>query len=122
MRLPNLTTTHGGTQLQNLNYQDDNVGNVQTITDTERSETTDNQYEDLNRLLSASVSNGPNPYSQGFQYNPIGNLTQRTTNGTTTSFSYNGDGARLKKVVSGWQADNWMKGGAHLIIRFTFIR
>jgi RHS repeat-associated protein len=53
-----------------------------------RSETSNYQYDDLNRLLNASVSYGPNPYTQGLTYDPLGNITQRTDNGTPTNYTY----------------------------------
>jgi RHS repeat-associated protein len=89
LRLTDLVTNNGsGTPLQNLHYSYDNVGNIQQIVDGVRNETSNYQYDDLNRLLSASVSNGPNPYTQGRTYDPLGNITQRTDNGTPTNYTY----------------------------------
>ena len=81
-RLTQLTTTNS---LQDLRYQYDKVGNIKSITDTLRSETTTFTYDDLDRLLSASI---PGMYSQGWTYNSIGNILTRTGVDAAT-FSYN---------------------------------
>ncbi len=89
LRLTDLVTQNGGgTTLQNLHYSYDNAGNIQQIVDGVWGETSNYQYDDLNRLLSASVSSGPNPYTQGWSYDPLGNITQRTDNGTPTNYTY----------------------------------
>ncbi len=85
LRLTQLQTTAGATTLQNLAYAYDNVGNVKTITDTVRSETSTFGYDDLNRLKTASV---PGVYSQAWTYGPVGNIASRTDNGVITSYAY----------------------------------
>lgn len=79
MRLTQLTT---GT-FQNTSYQYDNVGNVKTITDTARSEISNFVYDDLDRLKDVT-----SPYTQGWEYNAIGNITSRT-GVNAAPFSYN---------------------------------
>jgi len=85
LRLTNLTTS---SNLQNLGYTYDAVGNVQTISDTVRGETSQFTYDDLNRLLSVNLTGGSSPYSQGWTYNAIGNILTRTGTDAAT-YSYN---------------------------------
>ena len=75
--------------LQNLGYLYDAAGNLRTIED---STTTPNHeiqafgYDALNRLESATVTNGPAPYSEGYTYDPsTGNL--QTKSGLTYTYS-----------------------------------
>jgi YD repeat-containing protein len=82
--LTNLTTT---TSIQNLRYQYDNVGNVKTITDAVRSETSTFNYDDLNRLTSFNLS-GATPEAHTWGYNTLGNITQHIANGVTSSYTY----------------------------------
>ncbi|MBI4790951.1 MAG: hypothetical protein HY782_28305, partial [Chloroflexi bacterium] len=85
LRLTQLTTSGS---LQNLSYEYDGVGNVKKITDWVRSEVSTFGYDDLDRLTSASIAG---VYSQGWQYNAIGNIIQTTNNGTPTNYTYRYD-------------------------------
>ncbi|TAH49791.1 MAG: hypothetical protein EYC68_16320 [Chloroflexota bacterium] len=49
------------------------------------SQTTTFTYDDLNRLLSATI---PSVYAQSWTYNSIGNILSRTDNGTPTNYTY----------------------------------
>ena len=89
LRLTQLQTTNGASTLQNLGFAYDNVGNVQSINDTARSELSTFSYDSVNRLLTAGVTN---VYSQTWQYNPIGNITQRTDSGAPTAYTYGDPG------------------------------
>jgi YD repeat-containing protein len=60
--------------LQNLEYKYDKVGNVKTITDSIASETQTYGYDALNRLTNATVTGGPAPYSESYDYDAQGNL------------------------------------------------
>jgi RHS repeat-associated protein len=89
LRLTDIVTTKSGNTLLNLHYTFDNVGNILSVQDTARGETTNYAYDDLNRLLSAIVTNGPNQYSRSWTYDTLGNITQRVENGATTTYQYN---------------------------------
>ncbi|MDE3091022.1 MAG: RHS repeat protein, partial [Chloroflexota bacterium] len=89
LRLTQLTTSG---VLQNLQYQYDDVGNIRTITDTIRSEISNFVYDDLDRLTNVTGA-----YTQGWVYNPIGNITSRTGVDAAT-FTY-GDAAHKHAVT-----------------------
>ena len=82
LRLTSLVTSGN---LQNFGYTYDNVGNVKTITDNVNGQVSTFTYDDLNRLLSASI---PSVYAQSWTYNTIGNILTRTDNGTSTNYTY----------------------------------
>jgi len=82
LRLTSLVTSGN---IQNFNYTYDNVGNVKTINDSVNGQVSTFTYDDLNRLLSASI---PSVYAQSWTYNSIGNILTRTDNGTPTNYSY----------------------------------
>ena len=67
------------TDLVNREMQYDSVGNVTKIVDGVNSETIDYTYDDLDRLLTASV-----PTGESFAYDTIGNMTSKA--GTTLSY------------------------------------
>jgi YD repeat-containing protein len=83
LRLTALVTSGN---IQNLSYQYDKVGNVKTITDALRGETTTFTYDDLNRLLTASI---PNMYAHSWSYNNIGNMLTRNDNNGNVTYQYN---------------------------------
>jgi YD repeat-containing protein len=89
LRLTDIVTTKSGNTLLNLHYTFDNVGNILSVQDNARGETTNYGYDDLNRLMSASVTTGANQYSRAWQYDAIGNITQRVENGVTITYQYN---------------------------------
>ncbi len=95
LRLRQLTTSGG---LQDLTYAYDPVGNVTAITDTVRSEVSAFAYDHLDRLMSATLTGGSSPYTAGWSYGPLGNITQRTQDGVPTNYSY-GDGAHKHAVT-----------------------
>ncbi|MBU1750375.1 MAG: hypothetical protein KKA73_22045, partial [Chloroflexi bacterium] len=80
-RLWQLRTVQGSTELQNLEYTYDNVGNVETIKDYKAPGGTQTQnfgYDALNRLTSASASDGSaGQYTRSYEYDGIGNITSR---------------------------------------------
>jgi len=64
--------------LQNLSYYKyDAVGNVQNIYSPSEIQTF--VYDELDRLKSATVTNGPAPYAHTWDYSPIGNITAKNT-------------------------------------------
>ncbi len=76
LRLTHLLTRGGQNQLlQDFGYSFDNEGNVLSIQDSINTNSQSFQYDDLDRLIQAS-----NPQGYGihdFQYNAIGNMTQK---------------------------------------------
>jgi RHS repeat-associated protein len=78
--------------IQDLNYSFDSVGNIKQIRDNSEvksQKTLYYTYDNLYRLTSVrSVKpDGSNYYTQSFSYNPLGNLTYKSDQGT---FQYNG--------------------------------
>ena len=71
--------TKDSTDLVNREMQYDAVGNVTKIVDGVNSETIDYTYDDLDRLLTASV-----PAGDSYAYNTIGNMTSKS--GTTLDY------------------------------------
>ncbi len=71
--------TKDSTDLVNREMQYDAVGNVTKIVDGVNSETIDYTYDDLDRLLTASV-----PAGDSYTYNTIGNMTSKS--GTTLDY------------------------------------
>lgn len=71
---------------QKLIHTYDNVGNVKTITDTLTAQTANYTYDDLNRLLAASI---PSVYAHSWTYNSIGNMLTRNDNNGNVTYSYN---------------------------------
>ncbi len=99
--------TKDSTDLVNREMQYDPVGNVTKTVDSVNSETIDYTYDDLDRLLTASV-----PSNESFAYNTIGNMTSKSGTtldyGTTspkhgvksygsTSYSYDANGSMTNK-------------------------
>ncbi len=99
--------TKGTTDLVNREMQYDPVGNVTKTVDSVNSETIDYTYDDLDRLLTASV-----PAGDSYAYNTIGNMTSKSGTtldyGTTspkhgvksygsTSYSYDANGSMTNK-------------------------
>ena len=95
-RLTDLRTISGsGTNLLKLAYRYDNVGNITSIVDSLRTETATYTYDQLDRLLTATV---PNAYSDAWTYDTTGNITQRTDSETATAYTY-GDSAHKHAVT-----------------------
>ena len=95
------------TDLVNREMQYDAVGNITKIVDGVNSETIDYTYDELNRVLTASV-----PTGESFAYDTIGNMTSKagtaldygTTSPThavkshgTTTYSYDANGSLTAK-------------------------
>jgi len=85
LRLTSLVTSGN---IQNFGYTYDNSGNVLTLTDylPATDQITTYTYDDLNRLLSASL---PGVYSHAWTYNNIGNMLTRNDNNGNVSYLYN---------------------------------
>lgn len=86
-RITDIDTTHSGASRQDLHYTYDNVGNVLTMQDNVRAETTTYNYDDLDRLLTASA-NGSNPYSYSWEYDELGRMLTRTVGTTLNTYEY----------------------------------
>ncbi|MCX6792730.1 MAG: FG-GAP-like repeat-containing protein [Candidatus Falkowbacteria bacterium] len=99
-RLRHKVTVANNQNVQDLTYTYDPVGNITQIVDassTQTAKTTDYTYDDLHRLLSATISNsaaenvdGPDNQNQvqTFTYDAIGNITYKSDVGT---YLYNGN-------------------------------
>ncbi|MDP3791310.1 MAG: toxin TcdB middle/N-terminal domain-containing protein [Candidatus Omnitrophota bacterium] len=77
LRLTHLTTQNSqSTKLQDLGYTFDNIGNVKTLTDASPTGTNTQsfEYDDLYRL---TKSTGAGYGVINYQYDPIGNMTQK---------------------------------------------
>ncbi len=89
-RLTDIVTTKSVVPLLNVHYTFDNVGNILSAQDNiGTAGTTNYVYDDLNRLLSATVTNGANQYARSWTYTPIGNMQTRVEQGATTTYAAN---------------------------------
>ncbi len=93
-RLHTKVTVADGQDVQHLTYTYDPVGNITRIidaSDTITAKTTDYTYDDLHRLLSATITNsaqgGGGNDVQTFTYDAIGNILTKSDVG---SYSYDG--------------------------------
>ena len=77
--LKRIKLSKGSTDLVNREMQYDAAGNVTKIVDGVNSETVDYTYDELDRLLTASV-----PAGESFAYDTIGNMTSKS--GTTLDY------------------------------------
>ena len=77
--LKRIKLSKDSTDLVNREMQYDAVGNVTKIVDGVNSETVDYTYDELNRILTASV-----PAGESFAYDKIGNMTSKS--GTALSY------------------------------------
>ncbi len=93
-RLKNIkSSTPAITNLQDISYVYDKVGNVLEVVDTSAniaSKKSVYTYDNLYRLASATITNTGNSsnYSQTFSYSPIGNITGKSDN--TGAYQYSG--------------------------------
>ncbi|UMX48274.1 MAG: FG-GAP-like repeat-containing protein [Candidatus Nealsonbacteria bacterium DGGOD1a] len=83
----------GATNLQDLAYNYDAVGNIIKITDssaTATKKTVAYGYDKLYRLTSVAAANTANNqnYTQNFTYDPLGNMLSQKLNDQTMSYSY----------------------------------
>jgi RHS repeat-associated protein len=91
-RLTDKVTTNGTTNLQDISYTYDPVGNITQIVDDSdigSAKTATYDYDDLNRLTSAAITNAASGgnYSRTYSYNQIGNITSKSDQG---SYTYGG--------------------------------
>ena len=84
-RLISKVTSTPTSQIQNLSYTYDVIGNItQTVdaSNTNTSKTANYVYDDLYRLIEARITNvapGQKEYTETFTYNPIGNMLTNTS-------------------------------------------
>ena len=90
-----LSNSKTGT-LQDMSYTYDSIGNVTNVIDNLLSKTQTFDYDDLDRLVTASESAG---YIHEYTYNAIGNLTKFVKDGTTIDYTY-GQNAGVHAVTS----------------------
>ena len=74
----------GGSNLLNVNYTYDAVGNIATM--VQDGVTYTYTYDSLNQLTAVATSD--NSYTAAFSYDNGGNLTSKTVNGQTYTYSY----------------------------------
>ncbi len=99
-RLIHKVTIANNQNIQDLSYDYDAVGNILQIVDasaTQTAKTTDYTYDDLHRLLTATITNsvaenvdgpGNGNQTQTFTYDAIGNILSKSDVG---NYSYNGN-------------------------------
>ena len=93
-RLTHKVTALSGSNLQDIAYTYDPVGNITQITDNSATDTKKNiayGYDNLNRLTSYTVTsavNGNN-HSETYSYDALGNITSKSDQGT---YTYGGTG------------------------------
>ena len=76
--------TANGTNLLNVNYTYDAVGNISTV--VQDGVTYTFTYDTLNQLTNVTTSD--NSYTATFSYDNGGNITAKTVNGQTVTYSY----------------------------------
>ncbi len=93
-RLTHKVTVAGASNLQDVSYTYDPVGNISAITDNSATDTKKNitlGYDALNRLTAYTVAgavNGNN-HSETYTYDPVGNITNKSDLG---NYTYGGTG------------------------------
>lgn len=107
-RTTGLPTFIFGPVLQDITYTYDAVGNIKTVADISDTNTKKNatyNYDDLDRLLSATITNSRQAsqnYTESYTYSPLGNLLTKTLNGALTRYCYDGNAV----VYAGCPAPN----------------
>jgi len=103
-----INSSANGTEVENLNYQHDQVGNITQITNSSTNKTTDYQYDALYRLT--TVDSTDNTEDRSYSYDKVGNRKTETKNGTTYFYCYhptdgsqNPQGNRLYNIKTGSQ-------------------
>jgi RHS repeat-associated protein len=94
-RLTSILAGRGNT-VENFSYTYDSIGNVLTRADANENLTETFTYDNLNRLLSATVSANVAPQKL-FAYDPVGNLLSKSDVGT---YTYPMPGSALPHAVS----------------------
>jgi len=95
-----LTQKNNSTELQDLNYTYDAVGNILSIQDLANGNAkTTYSYDNLNRLTHASLPSPAKgqPYDQTFVYDAIGNILS----GPAGTYTYGGGGGSNPHAVTG---------------------
>ncbi len=96
--LTSITAASGSNVIQNLTYQDDADGNIQTITDNLNAARNQSfTYDDLNRLWSASGLYG----AESWLYDGVGNRTSATVNGTTSTYTPATTSNQIASITTG---------------------
>jgi hypothetical protein len=139
-RLLNLTSTQvsTGTQLQNSSYDYDSVGNINTITDYVKKDSSNNpqkqcfQYDALDRLTQSTASyqeanqgctsqEGDGNYSEGYAYESgTGNLASKNSVNYTYSATHKHAVASLSNGNTYGYDDNGNMTSRHVLDGLTF--
>jgi len=103
-----INSSANSTEVENLNYQHDEVGNITQIANSSNGKTTDYQYDALYRLT--TVDSSDNTEDRSYSYDKVGNRKTETKNGTTYFYCYhetdctqNPQGNRLYNIKTGSQ-------------------
>jgi RHS repeat-associated protein len=105
-RLTTLETKRLGdnVQLSKYVYTLDKVGNRKSVTEAQNGQTRSigYSYDDLYRLTGESIVDATNGNrTSTYVYDKVGNRQTKTVNGTTTTYSYDGNDRLLNEKVSG---------------------
>lgn len=148
-RLTHKVTVVSASNIQDISYTYDPVGNITGITDnstTDTKKTISYGYDPLNRLTSYTVTgaaNGNN-HSETYTYDPVGNILTKSDQGTytyggtghpnpdavtaigSTSFSYDSNGNALTagNLTNTWDYNNRLTqtviGSGHSAVTITY--
>ena len=147
-RLQRLSTSRPSDQttLQNMTYAYDPVGNILSITDALAGPQTQTfTYDSLYRLLSATVTGGPAPYTETYAYDAAtGNLINKAgqilqyndpahahavTDMAANAYAYDANGSQTTRIVGGETYDlaydaegrlTTVTKGAETVASFTY--
>jgi RHS repeat-associated protein len=93
------TDAGNGNLVQNLSYTYDSIGNLLTRVDSNTNLSESATYDNLNRLISATISSNVAPV-KNFNYDAIGNLITKSDVGSYT-YPASGTGSSLPHAVTG---------------------
>ncbi len=81
-----INSSANGTEVENLNYQQDEVGNITQISNSTTGKVTDYQYDALYRLI--NVDSTDNTEDRTYSYDKVGNRKTETKNGISYYYCY----------------------------------
>ncbi len=81
-----INSSANGTEVENLNYQQDEVGNITQISNSTTNKTTDYSYDALYRLI--NVDSSDNTEDRTYSYDKVGNRKTETQNGISYYYCY----------------------------------
>jgi len=81
-----INSSANGTEVENLNYQQDQVGNITQISNSTTGKTTDYQYDASYRLT--NVDSSHNAEDRSYSYDKVGKRKTESKNGTSYYYCY----------------------------------